>query len=154
MSNDERQTKQPPKRQRSRFVIRNSTFDIALGFARCGPGYTGLGVWRCIAQVDHGGAPAPPIRRSVAELQSERMMCQKGSDNGPLGSRAAAVDQAHLAVSAAGAFRQVVADDPRDLPGGEGVKVQGILDGNDDRGLFALVAMRSGWHQRILSEES
>lgn len=54
-------------------------------------------------------------------------------DNGSLDALAPAVDQAHLAEAETDGLLQVLVDDRRDVPRGERVEIERILDRNDDR---------------------
>jgi hypothetical protein len=93
-------------------------------------GHSGFG-----SQSNHSSAPAAPFRRRVAERLHERVTGQDRTNDRPLGARAAAVNDTHLTQSTPGALRQVLPDELGDVPWREGVKVQGVLDGKNDRGL-------------------
>lgn len=75
------------------------------------------------------------------------MVAQEVPDDGALGAGAAAVDQAHLAESARRRLLQIFRHDGRDIARGEGVQIEAVLDGNDDRlglGVFHLLASAQG----------
>ena len=61
------------------------------------------------------------------------MTGEQAMDDRPLDSLPPPVDQAHLREASPGRLAEILLDDGRDVPGREGVQVEGVLDGQDDR---------------------
>src|SRR6185503_6534040 len=78
-------------------------------------------------------------------LEDERMPREEAMDDRPMDAPPKPVDQAHLREASPGRLAEILLDDGRDVPGREGVQVEGVLDGQDDRILivhFIIHALR------------
>lgn len=83
------------------------------------------------------------------------MVRQDRTHNRPLRPRPPAVNDANLRDAVPDTFLQVVADDARNIPRRESVKVETILDRENQRGLFRFWSVRKtgllfriGWARR------
>ncbi len=106
-----------------------------------------LGTWvvqgpsRAVAKTHDRSAPTAPLRRGIGKVQDEGMRGQNGSDDGALGPGPAPVDQANFVQALLHARGQILADEVGDVPGGEGVEIQRVLDRHDDGSVLWLRAI-------------